>query len=71
MVVLKKQVVDDLRDFCPINLMQQLNKLLAKVLVNRPRRMVGKVVSNFSHELVEKRQILDKVIVATKPLALG
>lgn len=51
--------------------MQQLYKLLAKVLANRPRRMVGKVVSNFSHEFVEKRQILDKVIIATKPLALG
>lgn len=71
MVVLKNQVVEDLRDFCPINLMQQLYKLLAKVLANRPRRMVGKVVSNFSHEFVEKRPILDKVIIATKPLALG
>lgn len=41
----KKTGADDLRDFKPISLVGGLYKLLAKVLANRLKKVVGKVVS--------------------------
>ena len=44
-LVPKKGGADDLRDFRPIRLVERLYKLLAKVLTNRLKNVVGKVVS--------------------------
>ena len=41
----KKAGVEDLRDFRPISLVGSLYKWLAKVLANRLKKVVGKVVS--------------------------
>ena len=41
----KKSGAEDLRDFRPISLLGGLYKLLAKVLANRMKKVVGKVVS--------------------------
>ena len=39
-------VEDDLRDYRPLSLLRGLHKLLAKVLANRLKKIVGKVVSS-------------------------
>ena len=41
----KKGETEDLGDFRPINLLRRLYKLLAKVLANRLKKVIGKVVS--------------------------
>ena len=41
----KKSGAEDLGDFRPISLLRRLYKLLAKVLANRLKKVIGKVVS--------------------------
>ncbi|RVW51699.1 Protein S-acyltransferase 10 [Vitis vinifera] len=64
----KKGGVEDLRDFWPISLVGGLYKWLAKVLANRLKTVVGKVVSKAQNAFVEGRQILDVVLVANEVL---
>ncbi|RVW54481.1 Transposon TX1 uncharacterized 149 kDa protein [Vitis vinifera] len=59
----KKAGVEDLRDFRPISLVGGLYKLLAKVLANRLKKVVGKVVSSARNAFVEGRQILDAALI--------
>ena len=65
-LVPKKGDVEDLRDYKPINLAGRLYKLLAKVLANRLKQVVGKVVSSSQNAFVEGRQILDAVLIANE-----
>ena len=58
-LVPKKGEVDDLCDYRPISLVGGLYKLLTKVLANRLRKVVSKVVSPTLNVFVERRQILD------------
>ena len=44
MLISKKSGAEDLGDFRPISLLGGLYKLLAKVLANRLKKVVGKVV---------------------------
>ena len=44
-LIRKKRGTEDLRDFKPISLVGGLDKWLAKVLTNRLKLVVGKVVS--------------------------
>ncbi|KAL6342305.1 hypothetical protein AAG906_007519 [Vitis piasezkii] len=67
-LISKKEGAKDLRDFHPINLVGSLYKILAKVLVNRLKRVVRKVISNSQHAFVEGRQILDVILIANKVL---
>ncbi|KAJ9674856.1 hypothetical protein PVL29_024033 [Vitis rotundifolia] len=60
----KKYGAEDLGDFRPISLLGGLYKLLAKVLANRLKRVVGKVVSNAQNAFVMGRQILDASLIA-------
>ena len=62
----KKRGAEDLRDFKPISLVGGLYKWLAKVLANRLKLVVGKVVSKAQNVFVEERQILDVVLVANE-----
>ena len=64
----KKSGTDDLSDFRPINLVGGLYKLLAKVLANRLKKVVGKVVSSTQNAFVEMRQILDAALIANEAI---
>ena len=54
----------DLKDFRPISLIGGLYKLLAKLLANRLKMVVGEVVSKFQHAFIQGRQILNAVLIA-------
>ena len=62
----KKKGVDDLKDFRPISLVGCLYKLLTKVLANRLKKVMGKVISKFQNAFVEERQIIDVVLIANE-----
>ena len=64
----KKGGTDNLKDFHPISLVGSLYKILAKILANRLKRVVGNVISNSQHAFVEDRQILDVVLIANEAL---
>ena len=55
----KKGGAEDFKDFRPISLVGSLYKLLAKVLANRLKRVMDKLVNKAQNAFVEGRQILD------------
>ena len=66
----KKSGVEDLGDFRPISLLGGLYKLLAKVIANRIKKVVGKVVSTTQNAFVTGRQILDASLIANEVIDL-
>ena len=67
-LVPKKGGADDYRDFKPINLVRGLCKLLTKVLANRLKKVVSKMVSPAQNAFIEGRQILDATLIANKAI---
>ena len=67
-LVPKKGRVDDLRDYKPISLVGGLYKLLAKVLVNRLKKVVSKVLSLTQNAFIEGRQIFDAALIANEAI---
>ncbi|RVW58237.1 LINE-1 reverse transcriptase-like [Vitis vinifera] len=59
---------EDLGDFRPISLVGSLYKWLAKVLANRLKKVVGKVISKAQGAFVEGRQILDAMLIANEAI---
>jgi hypothetical protein len=55
-----------LNDFRPISLVGSLYKILAKVLANRLRLVVGSVISESQTAFVKDRQILDGILIANE-----
>lgn len=70
MLILKKGNVEDLQDFKSISLVGGLHKLLAKVLSNRLRKVVGRVVSKFQNAFIEGRQFLKQLLLLMMLLTL-
>ena len=69
----KKRDVEDLRDFRPIILFEgrrggPLYKWLAKVLANRLKLVLAKVISNTQNVFVEGRQIVDTMLIANETI---
>jgi hypothetical protein len=55
-----------LNEFRPISLVGSLYKILAKVLANRLRAVMGSVVSETQKAFVKDRQILDGILIANE-----
>lgn len=55
-----------LNDFRPISLVGSLYKILAKILANRLRQVIGSVVSEVQPAFVKNRQILDEILIANE-----
>ena len=64
----KKGVAKDLKVFKPTSLVGGLYKLLAKVLANRLKKVVGKVMSKFQNAFVEELQILDASLIVNEAI---
>ncbi|RVX09394.1 hypothetical protein CK203_015437 [Vitis vinifera] len=65
-LVPKKGGAKDLKDFRSISLVGSLYKLLAKMLANRIKIVMGKVITESSNAFVDGRHILDAVLIANK-----
>ncbi|RVW73630.1 Transposon TX1 uncharacterized 149 kDa protein [Vitis vinifera] len=68
LLIPKKERAEDLRDFRPISLIGSVYKLLAKVLANRLKLVMGEVISDSQQAFVHGRQILDAVLIANEAL---
>jgi len=55
-----------LNDFRPISLVGSLYKILAKLLANRLRQVIGSVISEAQSAFVKNRQILDGILIANE-----
>jgi len=62
----KKECLQRLNDYRPISLVGSLYKVLAKLLANRLKCVIGSVVSDSQIAFVRGRQILDGILVANE-----
>lgn len=59
------------KDLLPINIFKSLDKIIAKVLVDRLRRVLISIVSNPRVAFIAGRQIMDQILVANEAIKDG
>lgn len=65
-LVRKKNEAKELRDFRPISLVRSFYKILSKLLLERLKRIIGKLVSPHQLAFIKGRQITDVPVIANK-----
>ena len=67
-LISKKRDALNIRDYCPISLVNSMYKLLSKVLANRAKLVLESLISDSQKAFVGGRQTLDSVLIANECL---
>jgi hypothetical protein len=54
------------KDFCPLSLVGVVYKIISKVLANRLKHVLAKIISNYHNSFIKGRQIMGSVLIANE-----